>query len=470
MNAPAQSAPAAPGKPPRRLPGALYSAIWRWHFWAGLLVAPVLVIVALTGALLAFHGEINGLLHPGLHRAGQGGGRLPFETRIAAARARLGGDDWRLLVMRESGDPAQVDEILLERETPAGLEQIIVTVDPCTAGVAGALSLNEGFMSAVLRLHRSLFAGAAGRALVELSTCWGVVTLLTGLLLWWPRLWEKTRGARLPRPASASAITGAIWEKTRGAWLPRLRNGAGPALRDLHVVPAVYMTPLVLVIMLAGLVHTPVFGRGFFAGLRLARQFPASRLSPPKSAPPAPGARPLTADEAVAAARKHFDFGGLSLSPPPRPGAAWTISSPLDKPLQPGAIVFIDARTGAALDIIRLRDMPPGARLALWFYPVHTGSVFGLPTKILAVLACLSVALMSLTGVMLWWRRRPRGKFGSPGVGPGAPPVPKAAICALALLGVIFPLVGASLLLLPAGEFATRRLRRAWRKGDANQK
>ncbi|MDR1009638.1 MAG: PepSY domain-containing protein, partial [Opitutaceae bacterium] len=407
----------------------LYPAIWRWHFWAGLLVAPVLVIVSLTGALHVFHEEINDLLHPGLRRVAPGNARLPHETLIAAARAHLDGDDWRLAYISASDDPARADEFFFEKEkrhAPSeksgknedenkdehedesegegeddhehdrthahAPENIFVMVNPHTAEVTGAIDHKTGFTGIVLRLHRTLLAGAPGRILVELATCWGIVTLLTGLLLWWPRLKEKIRGV----------------------WLPRFRRGGRTALRDLHVVPAVYLLPFALIIMFTGLLFTTVWGRGFFTGLYLAGQLPASYIAPPKSAPPPEGARPLTAGEAIAAARRHFDFGRLSVRVPARPDDTWMIGSPMDEPLKPGAFVFIDAYSGAALDVILFRDMPLGARLARWFYPMHTGSVFGLPTKILAVVTCLAITLMSLTGVMMWWRRRPPGKSAAP--------------------------------------------------------
>ncbi|MDR2676333.1 MAG: PepSY domain-containing protein [Opitutaceae bacterium] len=460
--APSAPPPTAPRRRRHRWLDAFYPAIWRWHFWAGLLVAPVLVVVSLTGALFVFHEEINELIQPGLRRVAPGGARLPCEARLAAARAHLG-DGWRLAFISESDDPARADELLFEKEKhhdPAAQsgengdghdhEYMTVMVNPHTANVTGSASSKTGFTGVVLRLHRTLLAGAPGRIIVELATCWGIVTLLTGLLLWWPRL----KG------------------KIRGVWLPRFRRGGGTALRDLHVVPAIYTLPLALIIMFTGLLFTPVWGRGFFAGLYLAGQLPAGYISPPKSAPAPEGARLLTADEAIAAARRHFDFGRISVRVPARPGDAWLIASPLDELFKPGAFVSIDACSGAALDVVQFRDLPLGARLARWFYPVHTGAIFGLPTKILAVAACLAIILMSVTGVMMWWRRRPPGKSGAPRKPPGSPPaatpasesvpeaVPKAIVCVIVFLGVVFPLVGASLLLLLAGQLIVRRVRR----------
>ena len=38
---------------------SLYRAIWRWHFFAGLLVIPFMLNLAITGGLYLFKDEIN---------------------------------------------------------------------------------------------------------------------------------------------------------------------------------------------------------------------------------------------------------------------------------------------------------------------------------------------------------------------------------------------------------------------------
>ena len=38
---------------------ALYRALWRWHFFAGLICAPIVILLAVTGALYLFKDEIN---------------------------------------------------------------------------------------------------------------------------------------------------------------------------------------------------------------------------------------------------------------------------------------------------------------------------------------------------------------------------------------------------------------------------
>ena len=45
---------------PLPLAPSLYRAVWRWHFYAGLLVLPFLIWLAVTGAAFLFQKEIDG--------------------------------------------------------------------------------------------------------------------------------------------------------------------------------------------------------------------------------------------------------------------------------------------------------------------------------------------------------------------------------------------------------------------------
>ncbi|HUE17770.1 MAG TPA: PepSY domain-containing protein, partial [Planctomycetaceae bacterium] len=44
----------------------LYRVIWRWHFYAGMIVAPALIVVAATGALYIFKDELEAVIYPGV--------------------------------------------------------------------------------------------------------------------------------------------------------------------------------------------------------------------------------------------------------------------------------------------------------------------------------------------------------------------------------------------------------------------
>ena len=80
----------APSRPLQPLSGA-YRAVWRWHFYAGLMVLPVLMLMALTGGLYLFKAEIESALYGGLSRVEARGETVSPDRWTAAAEIGLGG-------------------------------------------------------------------------------------------------------------------------------------------------------------------------------------------------------------------------------------------------------------------------------------------------------------------------------------------------------------------------------------------
>ncbi|MEM9149664.1 MAG: PepSY-associated TM helix domain-containing protein, partial [Cyanobacteria bacterium P01_F01_bin.3] len=56
--------------------------IWRWHFWVGLLIGPVLLVASVTGAIYIFKDEILILLHPELLNRTVVGSHAPLSGQI----------------------------------------------------------------------------------------------------------------------------------------------------------------------------------------------------------------------------------------------------------------------------------------------------------------------------------------------------------------------------------------------------
>jgi uncharacterized iron-regulated membrane protein len=110
------------------------------------------------------------------------------------------------------------------------------------------------------------------------------------------------------------------------------------------------------------------------------------------------------------------------------------------------------------LDTLTWKQLSAAAKLQLSAYPIHVGSIYGLPTKILALLVCILILAMSVTGVVMWWIRRPRGRTGFPQK-PALKPA-KWLILLICVLGVMMPAAGISMLLILVGDGIWRR----WRK------
>jgi hypothetical protein len=102
--------------------------------------------------------------------------------------------------------------LFLERESPDGKEVYRwVYVNPYTAKALGYHDFDTEFFNVVLKIHRTLFAGEWGRWIVEGMTSWSIVSIITGLYLWWPHVLgclatpaENFHSAPSPRPPHGS--------------------------------------------------------------------------------------------------------------------------------------------------------------------------------------------------------------------------------------------------------------------------
>lgn len=421
----------APQPSPRPVPAAapsLYRVFWRWHFYAGVLVTPVLLVVAVTGGLYVFKSELEGAFYPSALFAESQPARVPLEDQIAAAQSHVP-EGYRAGSVSVWADPGRTTEVFCQaKDRP--FKQVFV--DPYTGAVRGEIQ-GDGFFRTVLKLHRSLFLGVTGRVLVELVTGWTIVLLVTGLYLWWPR----------KRSAA-------------GVLYPRLRARPYTVLRDLHTVAGFYLLPVSLLIALTGLLYTQVWGTGYH--LAAEKTGANAGRTPPKSTSP-PDAKPLPFDTAFDAARVRYpDARVLSLSLPGRPDSSLLFfASGETGPLTHG-VVALDRATGEVLADVPADQMPAMRAWSNWNYTLHVGSVLGTPSKVVWLVACLVLAALPVTGLWMWWKRRPAGRTGFP----RRPDVrvPWRLVAAIVLLGVLLPVAGASMLVILLGEWAWRLVRR----------
>jgi uncharacterized iron-regulated membrane protein len=421
--------------PAAKVVTSLRRVVWRWHFYAGIIVAPVLIVMAGTGAIYIFCDEIEELAHARVMFIVPGGSRVSYEQQLATAAAAVpGGFTVRSVVA--SPVPTRATIFYVEREG----EFQRVFVDPYHGTVLGQLGADEApekFFDVVLEIHRSLFIGTVGRVVTELVTCWSVVLVMTGAYLWWPR--------KLGRVG--------------GTWLPRIRRHPYFTLRDWHAVTGAYIGVIVVIIACTGLMYAYAWGAGYSYAENLSGANDLLSKPPPSRSPAA--AKRLPLDAILAEARENLPGSTLLLQFPRDPGGSIVVFA--NSPSGPASdgVVAIDPATGEVL-IRRTTSQYPALKWwRSWNYPLHVGSILGVPTKIVWLLVCFGLMLLPITGTWMWWQRRPTGRVGLP----RRPDVrlPKILLAAIGLLCVALPMLGASVLLILEGEFAASRWARRGR-------
>lgn len=114
--------------------------------------------------------------------------------------------------------------------------------------------------------------------------------------------------------------------------------------------------------------------------------------------------------------------------------------------------MHVDQYSGAVLANVGWNEYGIVPKAVSMGIAIHEGKQFAIVNQLVIVLACLVVVVLAATGVVLWWQRRPAGRLGAP-VKPRQRRASIAAVAIMAMIGVLFPLVGVSLVAVLALDF-----------------
>lgn len=409
--------------------GAFYRAMWRWHFYAGLIVLPVLALMAVTGALYLYKPEIERAVYHDRIVLRQGGAALPPSRLVAAVERASGG------TVTQLQRPVRQDESW--RLMTGGTAWF---ADPHDGRVLGSMA-HGGVMKTVKDLHSLVITGPVGNRLVEVVAGWAILLCVTGLYLRWPRRGNPALALR-GRPAG------------RLFW------------RDLHGTAGFVAAGVILFLAVTGMPWTEVWGGGLRAVIA------ANDLGRPKmgaipwSAPAREalpwvlresgavpgGAGGVDVDDVARIAADRGMANGYTISFPASAGAPWLVSAQAAQ-AQDARVLTIDAGSGAVEQDIGWRMFGAGAKAVEWGVAAHQGQEYGEVNRLLMLAGCLALLLLCVTAPLLWWKRR----LGEP---PAATPAAKRMVAGLMLvLGVLFPLTGLSMVAALLGEWVVGRLR-----------
>lgn len=421
-------------------PNGVYRAFWRWHFYAGLLVMPVLMLMALTGGLYLFKDEIEQFQHRSLMEVAPAATSMQPQAWSDAALAAAPG---RVAQVIPPADASHAAKLVIEQE---GGVRTAVFVNPHDARVLGAIP-EDGIMLLVKRLHSLDIAGPVFNLLVEVVAGWAIVMVATGIVLWWPR--GNSGGVVTVRATPAKRV---FW-------------------RDLHAVTGLFAGAVIVFLAVTGMPWSAVWGkevRKFTTEAGWGRPAVPTDAAASGHDPAHAGHGPdasalpwalqetemhsshhghstvLSLDDAVA----RFDDAGLkrpyTLAIPADPAKAWTASSMPDQVEQMRA-VYLDSADGSVIADIGYGQFGPAAKAIEWGISFHQGKQYGLGNKLLMLAGCVAIWLLGVSALTMWWKRRPKGRLAAP-----PRPASRGAYIGLAAvivpIAIIYPLVGASLI------------------------
>ena len=425
---------------------SLYRAIWRWHFFAGLVSVPFMILLAVTGSVYLFKNEINGSLFAYRNVVpAKPVARQPPSRLADAALAAVPGSQ-----LKSYTDPAsttasaRVDVTVADRKT-------IVFLDPYTGRVLDTVDAEREPMFVARKLHSLVYFGTFASYVVEAVAGFALVLVVTGIYLWWPR--------------------------HRGGGVVSLRGTPSARVwwRDLHAVTGVVAGALIFFLAATGMPWSKFWGshvQEYAAGAGLSYppalwdDVPTSTvpMSEATSRPgwavetaPVPASIPSTTppiglDRAVAIARQRGIGPGFETTVPGSPSGVYTAALfPAD--LAQERTIHIDQYTGEPLVDLAFRDYGPIGKAIEFGVNVHTGQQWGRANQLLMLATCLALVVSSVAAVVMWWKRRPVGRVGVPPY-PAERRVYTALWIAAATLGLAFPMTGAAIGLMLALDFA----------------
>jgi uncharacterized iron-regulated membrane protein len=173
---------------------------------------------------------------------------------------------------------------------------------------------------------------------------------------------------------------------------------------------------------------------------------------------PSPGVAGIGLDAVVS----RFEQLGLkrpfSIALPEGPQGAYVGDYRPDR-VEDSRTIYLDQYSGRVLGDVGFRQWGPAAKAIEWGIAVHQGQEYGPVNRYLMLAACVAVVLLAVSAVVMWWKRRPAGQLGVP----PAPTEKRAAAGVLgivAMAGLVYPLVGASLVAALLADWIFGRLRR----------
>ncbi|MFJ6481449.1 MULTISPECIES: PepSY-associated TM helix domain-containing protein [unclassified Streptomyces] len=431
---------------------AVRPLLLRMHFYAGLLIAPVIFLAAATGLLYAVSWQAEKIVYSDeLTVARVGESALPLSAQVEAAKGAA--PEGEVVSVWPAPDTEATTRVIMESPGLGEGETLTVFVDPYTAEVRGQLTTAGDALPLrawLSEFHSSLQLGEFGRNYSELAASWMWVVALGGLALWIGRRRKRRSQLVLPDRGATGRRRTLSWHGTVGLW----------AVAGLVVLSATGLTWSKYAGENIGQLQdslggaTPAVAAQLNAGADAGSDEHAGHTMPdgtPMAPPPAPTVD-VGIDKAVDAARAAGVTEALRVTLPAK-GKGYVIKEQ-DK-LVPVHFdsVAVDPADARVMDELRFADYPLLAKMTRFGIDLHMGTTFGLVNQI--ALAALAVAVMFLVfwGYRMWWLRRPT-KERKLSVGRAQPrgawrklPVtvllPLAAVTALT--GWFVPLLGISL-------------------------
>jgi len=376
---------------PRKLAGNdfLYNLIMKkifgWlHLWLGIASGLVVLVVAGTGSLLVFEEELEHAFRSSFFyvEAPANTSRQPLDNLTAYVLRE--NPKYKVLTIGVEPEANRSIVYLLVKGKPKEIKnQRYVAVNPYSGQIISSVAGNKRFFSVVLQLHRYLCMGETGKIITGISCSIFTILILTGLILWWPKRNNRKQRFRVKWDASFKRLN----------W-------------DLHAVFGFYVHIMLFVIAVTGLIWSYKWVNNLlylaFDGNTKQQKIVAPTSKPVENT----GIAYL--DKIVATTNEKLPYEG-KITIRFADSDTLAVSAAKENRARHDNVsdfLYFEAGTAKLLKV-RLYDNESAGTIARrWVYPIHTGSFYGWPTKIIALIAALVAFTLPISGFLIWIGRK----------------------------------------------------------------
>lgn len=365
------------------------------HLAVGLSAGSVVLVMSITGILLAFERPLTEWADRDLRVTPTevGAPRLSFDTLLAGVRAADQNAMPSGLTLRS--DPAEPAAFSFGRERT-------VFVNPCTGVVLGEGSKTaRAFFSSITNIHRWLGtpekSREIGRGMTGACNLAFLSLVISGFYLWWPRKGTKNAGRAIVFPKA----------KLRG----KARNF------NWHNATGFWCAPALFFIVLSGVLMSYPWATNLLYRLTGTTPPPArAAAGHPPGSPAESSVWPTDLDRLWTVAEQRVpDWKAISVRFETSPTAPLTFSIEQGYRGRPNlrSQLTLDSTTGEVVRWEPFSSFNLGRQLRTWARFVHTGEAGGTLGQMIAAFASAGAAVLVCTGFALAWRRfRERNRHG----------------------------------------------------------
>lgn len=359
----------------------------RTHLYLGLFGGALFVLMSLSGSILVFYKTIDEWLNPTQLTTSGSGPYKPLNEVIATAQAAAPPGGW-LDNLELPSHEREVFHAWFKLPT-AKLDRVRwhqITIDPYSGTVLSrGREWGAYLVSIVYMLHASLLLDDLGEAVVGFVAIALIVSIGTGVFLWWPRS-GKVRQAFLPVTAASRIRRQYQWHRLSGAY--------SVIVLSMLAFTGVYLAFPSYVISLVS-VFSPV---------------DEARDENTVESHPASGQSALSVDQAAGLAQRLFPDGRITyIGIPHEPSDVYQITMyrPGDVRASTGnSEVWLDQYSGAVLKVRDWRTFTAGDRFVAWLFPLHNGEAFGLIGRWIVFVCGFVPLILYATALRVWWLKR----------------------------------------------------------------